>query len=109
MNSLKNNCFKNIKLKNVKRIYNEFNIDPVLSFQEQKWYFKEDLIQIEFNNKYLIDIGWYPELNPDGFFLISVIKNYDWDNPSFEKKCKDIETLKKYLQEAVDFVNATMS
>jgi hypothetical protein len=100
MQKLKNSFFKDIKLKNVVSIYDEFDIDPKLSFEEQKWSFKEDIIQIVFTNDYLIDVGWYPEFDPEGFFKIRVIQGINWDKPLYEKKCKDIETLRLYLQEA---------
>lgn len=102
MNSFKSNFLKNIQLKNIENIYDDFKIDPAIPFEEQRLSFKEDIIQIVFINDYLVDVGWYPEFEPEGFFKINVIQNYNWFNPLFEKKCKDIEVLKKYLQEAID-------
>lgn len=105
MSSFKSNFLKNIRLKNVKIAYDDFDICPEKSFEEQKWSFKEDILQLTMGNNYIVDVGWYPEHSPCGFFRIEVIKNFDWEYPLFEKKCKDIMVLKNYLQEAIDFVN----
>lgn len=57
-----------LDLKNGNVTYNDFDIDPALSFEEQVWSFKEDLLQIFFNNQYCIYVGWYPDFNQDGLF-----------------------------------------
>lgn len=102
MNNNTNNFLNDINLKNGKITYNDFKINPTIPFELQKWSFKEDLLQIQFNNNQLIDIGWYPEFKRNGFFAIRLIKNFDWENSIFEKKCKDLSLLKRYLQEAID-------
>lgn len=101
----KNFLLKDIDLKNGIVTYNEFDINPDISFEEQIWSFKEDILQIEFvDDKYLIDIGWYPEFDPNGAFTIKVVNDFDWSNPIFKGKCKNIDLLKMYLQEAINFV-----
>lgn len=104
MSNLKSLFLKDIDLKSGIVTYNDFEIDSNVSFEQQKWSFKEDILQIDFNKKYLIDIGWYPEFDSAGFFAVEVIENFDWSNPIFEKKCKDVASLKKHLQEAINFV-----
>ena len=42
---------------------------------------KEDMLQVEFAEGLLLDVGWYPEFDAAGGFRINVIKNYDWDHP----------------------------
>jgi hypothetical protein len=93
-----------INLKGAKVIYNDWHINPNMPFNAQKWAFKEDILQIGCGN-YLIDVGWYPELNPKGHFIIEVIYNYEWDSPIYKKKCNNYFLLKQYLQEAIDIVN----
>lgn len=77
MSNLNNLILKNIDLKNGLATYNDFEIDPRFSFKKQEWSFKEDLLQICYGEIFTVDIGWYPEFNSTGFFLIRVIKNYD--------------------------------
>jgi len=105
MSKIKNIILNSLQLKNGKVVYDDLNINPALSFAQQKWSFKEDMLQIDFNNKYLIDVGWYPEFQENGAFLVIVIKDFDWENSLFEKRCQDLGTLKKYLQEAIDLVS----
>ncbi|MFA6066011.1 MAG: hypothetical protein WC707_02400 [Candidatus Babeliaceae bacterium] len=104
MNRFNSDFLKDIDLKKYKVTYDDFYIDPIRSFEQQKWSFKEDILQLEFDD-YTIDVGWYPEFNPNGYFKIRVIKDYDWDNPLYNKKTHSLKTMKKYLQEAIDFTN----
>lgn len=107
MNKLNKLILKNIDLKDGKLTYNDFQIDPLqLSFEQEKWSFKEDLLQMNFANDTLtLDIGWYPEFDPKGSFCIKVIRDCDWSNPIFKKKCTDFNVLKQYFQEAIDFAS----
>lgn len=100
------NILKDIDLQGGRVVYYDFNIDFNIPFQNQKWSYKEDLIQISFDNgKYIIDIGWYPEFDEKGSFIISTIQTYDWGNPLFEKKCKDKNLLIKYIKEAINKIS----
>ena len=108
MNKFKNNLLKELQFKKVKILFDGFYLDPEISFEKQKLFFKEDILQLEINCC-LIDVGWDSELDPNGFFKIVVIKNYDWDNPLFEKECKTIEEMKYVLFEAIDFTNEIKS
>ncbi len=105
MSSPKKLIWENIDLKSGSIIYDEFKIDFSISFEKQKWLFDNDMIQIIFGDLLTIDIGWYPSFQQKGYFWLRVIKNYDWDNPIFEKKCKDVFLLKQYLQEAINFAD----
>jgi hypothetical protein len=93
---------KKIDLKGGKLKFNDFQINQNLSFKEQKWEYKEDLLQIYFDNGHLIDVGWCPEFEETGNFYIVVIKNYEWHKPIFERKCKNLNLLAKYLQQAIN-------
>ncbi|MEK8129436.1 hypothetical protein WMW72_16130 [Paenibacillus filicis] len=69
-------------------------LDPShLKDEEEKWRnFTEDLLQIK-HIKYniLLDVGWYPESDPNGSYGLELIKNHDWRNPlvSFDTKNRD--------------------
>ena len=55
--------------------YNKFNIDFNKSFTEQLDELNEDLLQVEFKDNYMLDIGWYPEGDEDGMIIIQLIHN----------------------------------
>jgi hypothetical protein len=46
--------------------YNTFDIDFAVPFENQEDKLSEDLIQVEYDNGYIIDVGWYPEMDPKG-------------------------------------------
>lgn len=60
-------------LKNGKFLYNEFHVNFTKDFSEQLESLKEDLLQVEFD-EYLVDVGWYPEYDPQGKFIVQLIK-----------------------------------
>lgn len=64
--------------------------------QGEKEALTEDLVQIEYENGYLIDLGWYPEYDSYGELLVQVIKNYDWESPIYKEQSRDEKQLKKY-------------
>lgn len=84
--------------------YDEFKINPEISFDKQVFLFKEDLFQVTYGDKYLIDVGWYPEIEKNGLFQIVIVKNYDWDNPFFFKKTKNFKELYSYVEECSQIV-----
>ena len=47
-------------------LYNEFHIDFSRSYEEQADSLNEDLFQMDLGVDRLLDIGWYPEFDPDG-------------------------------------------
>lgn len=97
---------KRINLQGGKITYNEFNIDFNVPYSEQVEELSEDLIQIEYENGYLIDLGWYPEYNTQGEFIVQVIKNYDWENPVYMEQSRDEKQLEKVLLKAIHLCNA---
>jgi len=45
------------------------------------------------------DIGWYPDFNPNGKFMLLVIKNYDWHRPLFKRRSRSYYATKKIYNE----------
>lgn len=86
-------------------LYNDLYLDEEIPLSKQLDNLKEDLLQVNFYNKYLIDIGWYPEFDKNGQFKISVIKEYDWDNPICISICKTIEDLKKKFEHCIQIID----
>ncbi|MDE5778972.1 MAG: hypothetical protein K2I10_10785 [Lachnospiraceae bacterium] len=93
-----------IDLQSGKITYNEFNIDFCVPYSEQVEELLEDLIQIEYENGYLIDLGWYPEYNPQGKFIVQVIKNYDWEKPIYMEQSRDEKQLEKIFLKAINLI-----
>ncbi|WP_092046434.1 hypothetical protein [Butyrivibrio sp. TB] len=48
------------------------------------------MIQVEYKGGLLLDIGWYPECDPTGRFIINFIKDYNWENPLKKIEAKSI-------------------
>ena len=64
--------------------------------------FEEDLLQVQFfNEKYILDVGWYPTRGKNGKFKVYVIKNYDWENPLFVRSNKKISGLIDTIKQGI--------
>jgi len=81
-------------------IYNDFDTDNNIPFKEQEYSFKNDILQIKFGDKFILDVGWYPEFDPSGHFVIRVILDYDWHNPLLKTKCNTLDELKYTIEQA---------
>ena len=60
---------------------------------------KEDMLQVEYPNCFLLDMGWYQDR-----YIISVIHNFDWANPDQQYETTETNQLPKLLTEAVRLV-----
>ena len=60
---------------------------------------KEDMLQVEDPNCFLLDMGWYQDR-----YIISVIHNFDWANPVQQYETTETNQLPKLLTEAVRLV-----
>ena len=60
---------------------------------------KEDMLQVEYPNCFLLDMGWYKDR-----YIISVIHNFDWANPVQQYETTETNQLPKLLTEAVRLV-----
>ena len=56
---------------------------------------KEDMLQVEYPNCFLLDMGWYQDR-----YIISVIHNFDWANPVQQYETTETNQLPKLLTEA---------
>ena len=91
-----------IDLKSGKITYNEFRIHFDIPFSEQLDSLLEDLVQIEYEDGYLIDLGWYPEFDAAGRFIVQLIKDYNWEKPIYIQKSRDVKQLKEILVNAIN-------
>ena len=91
-----------LKLKHGKITYQDLDISIDKPLQDQLFSLKEDLLQISFEaKKIIIDLGWYPEFDINGEFVIKVIRKFNWENPIFEEKTQSIEDVYKILGDLV--------
>jgi len=42
---------------------------------------KEDLAQVRFGARTVLDVGWYPEFSSNGKFVVLVVRDGAWDTP----------------------------
>lgn len=93
-----------INFKSGKITYDEFNIDFNRPLRMQLDSLKEDLLQVEYDKGYIIDLGWYPEFDENGCFVVYVIRNFEWHMPIFEKRASTKFELKQFVEEAVRLI-----
>ena len=60
---------------------------------------KEDMLQVEYPNCFLLDMGWYQDR-----YIISIIQNFDWTRPVQQYETTETNQLPKLLTEAVRLV-----
>ena len=64
----------------------------------------EDLLQLV-NEKanLIIDLGWYPNFDESGEYILLLIKNHRWDSPLKEMVSKSKKEIIDYIEKWVDF------
>ena len=82
--------------------YNTFNIDFDKPFMQQLDALNEDLIQVEYDGDYRLDIGWYPEADENGKFIIQLICNNDWNKPIVKDEQKEYQALLDSIQRTIE-------
>ena len=60
---------------------------------------KEDMLQVEYPNCFLLDMGWYQDR-----YISSIIQNFDWTHPVQQYETTETDQLPKLLTEAVRLV-----
>lgn len=86
--------------------YNDFDIDENRSFQAQEFSYKEDILQITFGERYTLDVGWYPEMNPEGYFVVKGIEDYDWMRPLITIRSRSLAELKAAIEQVAVLLSA---
>jgi hypothetical protein len=62
---------------------------------------KEDLVLARFGDVILLDLGWYPEFNLQGEFVLRVVNDADWENPILRFDFRDIAVFVQNLNQAI--------
>ena len=60
---------------------------------------KEDMLQVEYPNSFLLDMGWYQDR-----YIISILQNFDWTHPVKQYETTERNRLPALLAEAVRLV-----
>jgi len=76
-------------------------LDPTRPLHEQLDEFKEDLVQVRFSSNTLLDVGWYPEFSGAGAFVVTVVRDEDWDEPLYSQEGTSISALRLAIAEGV--------
>ena len=97
---------KKLDFKPGKIVYDDFDINPNIQLEQQTFSLKEDMFQVNYDNKYLIDIGWGPEFNLKGKFKIRIIKDFNWIDPIYFKRTNNLKKLYKLVEECIRIIKA---
>lgn len=85
--------------------HNDFiDIDETLPLSEQVDSLKEDMLQIEIGERFVIDVGWQPDFDPKGYFVVYAIQDEDWDNPLSKTICKTLNELRDAIEKAEQLI-----
>ncbi|AIQ42188.1 hypothetical protein MKZ24_17980 [Paenibacillus sp. FSL R7-0297] len=75
---------------------------------EHRWEYNEDLFQfVNYNRKKILDLGWYPEFQPNGQYRLLLIHKSDdeeqqfadWANPLEVFNSRNIDEVKLKIEE----------
>ncbi|KMT53274.1 hypothetical protein [Pseudomonas fildesensis] len=77
--------------------YDELSLLQNLGIEHQLNDLKEDMLQVEYPDGFLLDVGWYPSFDIKGNFNIKIIKDYQWESPTLTLTAHSIDTLNKAL------------
>lgn len=81
-----------------KIVYNEFDRGIIENFTPDSDLLSEDMLQVQYPNEILLDIGWHFGLKG---FLITTVENLSWENPIEKRLCKDMNSLERNLYECL--------
>lgn len=82
--------------------FNEFPIDQGQALENHINDLKEDMLQVEFPEGYILDVGWRPSFEIDGKFHIVLIKDLDWTSPMYSETAENVIKLKDKIIKALE-------
>ncbi|PZD93130.1 hypothetical protein DNH61_24675 [Paenibacillus sambharensis] len=84
--------FENFEFKPGKITYNPYKLSPE-DLTDLEWV-TEDMVQIEYPNSYILDVGWYGDASKgNGKFVVYIIKEKNWEQPVYREEHKTLEDL----------------
>lgn len=103
-----NNFIDGLNILNGTITYNDFDINEDTLFENQRYSFKLDMLQISFGDRFILDVGWQPDFDQNGHFVVRAIQDYDWLNPLVKIKPRSLKTLKKAIEKAAKIIDEQM-
>ncbi|WP_020616487.1 hypothetical protein [Paenibacillus daejeonensis] len=83
--------------------YNPYKLSPE-DMTDIK-FLTEDMLQVEYPNGYIIDVGWYGEsFTLKGVFHILIIKDFKWEKPVFREEFRSVSELYEGMHLAIERV-----
>lgn len=89
-------------------VYNDIELKMDVPLKEQVEHLKEDLLQVNFRDSFLLDVGWYPSFSVEGCFKVMVIRNFNWTEPVRELNVKDINSLQEAVQDCLSLIKSLL-
>lgn len=89
--------------------YDELSNIDIKNFKNDLEILKEDMLQVEYYNDFIIDVGWYPFFDENGHFQVRVIKDHQWEPPLILLTANTITELISKLQTAQNIVNGRLT
>lgn len=81
-------------------VYENFSIEQDQEWIDQLDKLDEDLLQVEFPDDVILDLGWYPAFSRKGQFQVRVIRDFNWDAPIFYAEVTQLAVLRTVLEAA---------
>jgi hypothetical protein len=97
-----NMLFKEYNFKSGRIIFNNYDISSNDKLTEENDNLTEDMLQVEFKNDIVLDVGWYSNI---GCFIVFVIQKYDWDKPLLRLEAHSYSELKNSLDKAIALID----
>lgn len=88
--------------------YDNFNIDFSLPFMKQTDRLNEDLLQAS-SEDFIIDMGRYPEGDPNGKIRALLIKNHNRTQPVSEFEDKNAAMLEEHIRKLISYAERGIS
>ena len=60
-------------------------------------YLKEDLLQLVFGDRLLLDVGWTPSFDEHGRFVLMLVSDGNWDEPVERAEFTEVVSLKERI------------
>jgi len=83
-------------------VFNEFSLKKDIPLGKQLDELREDMLQVEFPDGYVLDVGWRPSFDVNGKFYIYLIKDFDWEEPVYSGDAEDIDSLELKVNQAIN-------
>lgn len=90
----------------------KINIDDFIDLSkddivDDNFILREDMFQAEFDKELCLDIGWYnsEEIKDNGFFIVKLVQDYDWDYPILNLMCRSVKELKYGIRYALKLID----